>query len=168
LISLPRDCPTAEDKEALRSLSPDAEDETAECTDTVDGGAQPTSPKQNRKKKKKKSKKQGKQESPEDDDDMAFLAEQVKLVAKEKAAREKAVLSSQKQKEEAAANSYSATMASALKAMQAVDGASKEKAMYTHADGTVELVDVVKRYSEADGSGVSVFIPSLGRERQVR
>ena len=66
---------------------------TQQFSPTVDGGAQPTSPKQNRKKKRKKSKKQGKQESPEKDDDMAFLAEQVKLVAEEKAAREKAVLS---------------------------------------------------------------------------
>lgn len=37
---------------------------------------------------------------------------------------------------------------------------------YTHADGTSEIVDVVKKHSEAEGGGYTIFVPSLGRERQ--
>ena len=42
----------------------------------------------------------------------------------------------------------------------------KRRAEYTHADGTVERVTVVKEHAESEGGGFTVFIPSLKRERQ--
>ena len=42
-----------------------------------------------------------------------------------------------------------------------------ETAIYTHADGRTEVVEVLKKYSEADGGGISIYVPSLQRERQV-
>lgn len=42
----------------------------------------------------------------------------------------------------------------------------KRRAEYTHADGTVERVIVVKKHAESEGGGFTVFIPSLNRERQ--
>ena len=39
-------------------------------------------------------------------------------------------------------------------------------AVYTAADQTRETVRVVKKHSEAEGGGFTIFIPSLGRERQ--
>ena len=36
---------------------------------------------------------------------------------------------------------------------------------YTHADGKREVVVVVKRHSDAEGGGATIFVPSLGREK---
>ena len=41
----------------------------------------------------------------------------------------------------------------------------KEK-VYTHTDGSRETVRIMKEHSNAEGGGVTIFIPSLGRERQ--
>jgi len=37
--------------------------------------------------------------------------------------------------------------------------------LYRHADGSLEEVRVVKQHSDAEGGGLTVFLPSLGRER---
>ena len=36
---------------------------------------------------------------------------------------------------------------------------------YVHADGRHELVAVVKEHSDAEGGGVTIYVPSIGRER---
>jgi len=37
---------------------------------------------------------------------------------------------------------------------------------YTHGDGKVEIVRIVKEHSDAEGGGFTIFVPSLDRERQ--
>ena len=39
-------------------------------------------------------------------------------------------------------------------------------ARYTHADGSTEIVNVIKQFSEAEGGDILIYIPSLGREKQ--
>ena len=41
------------------------------------------------------------------------------------------------------------------------------KGIYTHKDGRSEVVDVRETYDEATGGGYAIYIPSLGRERDV-
>ena len=43
--------------------------------------------------------------------------------------------------------------------------ASTEVATYIHSTGELESVTVVKRHSDAEGGGVTIMVPSLGRER---
>jgi hypothetical protein len=43
---------------------------------------------------------------------------------------------------------------------------STESAVYMHSDGTRERVSMVKRHQQGEGGGVTIFIPSLQRERQ--
>ena len=37
---------------------------------------------------------------------------------------------------------------------------------YTHSNGDVERVSVVTQHSDSEGGGFTIYIPSLGRERQ--
>lgn len=39
-------------------------------------------------------------------------------------------------------------------------------ARYTHANGSTEIVNVIKQFSEAEGGDILIYIPSLGREKQ--
>lgn len=41
-----------------------------------------------------------------------------------------------------------------------------QEAVYTFSDGSTERVTLVKAHADGDGGGVTIFIPSLGRERQ--
>ena len=45
-------------------------------------------------------------------------------------------------------------------------GAGTQFAAYTHPDGTVERVRVVREHSVAEGGGVTIFLTSTQRERQ--
>ena len=45
-------------------------------------------------------------------------------------------------------------------------GAGTQFAAYTHPDGTVEPVRVVREHSVAEGGGVTIFLTSTQRERQ--
>lgn len=45
------------------------------------------------------------------------------------------------------------------------DGDQIRYAIYTHADGEQERVEIRKEHSSADGGGFTIFVPSLGRER---
>jgi len=42
----------------------------------------------------------------------------------------------------------------------------RQRVVYTHSDGHEEVVELVKRHADSDGGGITVFIPSLKRERQ--
>ena len=42
----------------------------------------------------------------------------------------------------------------------------RQAAIYTFSDGMAERVTVVKAHADCDGGGTTVYIPSLGRERQ--
>jgi hypothetical protein len=44
-------------------------------------------------------------------------------------------------------------------------GGSGEKGLYTHSDGHTETATVMKRMTDAEGGGYTIFVPSLGRER---
>lgn len=50
--------------------------------------------------------------------------------------------------------------------MEAFTAPPKRYAVYTHTNGERERVEVVKEHSEAEGGGFTIFVPSLGRERQ--
>jgi len=41
-----------------------------------------------------------------------------------------------------------------------------EKVFYTHSDGNIEEVTIIKIHSEAEGGGITIFIPSTNTERQ--
>jgi hypothetical protein len=49
---------------------------------------------------------------------------------------------------------------------EAAAQAAEQNAMYTFADGTKEMVRVVKAHGDGDGGGYTIFIGSLQRERQ--
>jgi hypothetical protein len=42
----------------------------------------------------------------------------------------------------------------------------KQEAIYTHNDGTKELVRLIKEHSHTEGGAFTIFIPSISRERQ--
>jgi tetratricopeptide (TPR) repeat protein len=52
-----------------------------------------------------------------------------------------------------------------LKILQHAQPDSKQ-ATYSHADGSEELVRILKEHSHDEGGGYSIFIPSLKKERQ--
>ena len=51
-------------------------------------------------------------------------------------------------------------------AREAAEREAQRRAEYTHGDGQVEAVRVVKKHSDAEGGGYTIFVPSLDRERQ--
>ena len=46
-----------------------------------------------------------------------------------------------------------------------VSSPSTRTALYTHADGQREVVRVITQHAAGEGGGFTIFIPSLGRER---
>jgi len=70
---------------------------------------------------------------------------------------------------EASAAAAAATAAASVPPFEAVGGCTwqaGQEALYAHSDGRQEQVSVVRAHSLSEGGGYTIWVPSLGRERQ--